>query len=117
MLSNLIYKPLDASALATKAQTYHSTSPQNRFNESFNDKKLIAEAMGGGAAPTSVINEEEIPTRNVNSKTEMLPAESSTKSPTNQMDTLGNEPVAKQNSNNPLLISHVQALSMTNATP
>ena len=63
--------------------------------------------MGGGAAPTSVINEEEVPTRNVNSKTEMLAAESSTKSPTNQMDTLGNEPVAKQNSNNPLLISHV----------
>ena len=27
ILSNLIYKPLDASALATKAQTYHSTSP------------------------------------------------------------------------------------------
>lgn len=37
MLNNLIYKPIDSStAQASKAQTHHSISPQNRLSESFN---------------------------------------------------------------------------------
>lgn len=35
-LSSLVFKPLDGSALATKAQTHHSISPQNHFYDSFN---------------------------------------------------------------------------------
>lgn len=67
----------------------------------------------------NIADEEQAPTRNVNSKMEIMhnAAESSTKSPKNQMETLGNETASKQNVKNPLIISHGQTLSMTNVTP
>ena len=43
VLSNLIYKPIETSANAMKSMTYHSISPQNRFNDSFTDTKLQEE--------------------------------------------------------------------------
>jgi len=43
VLSNLIYKPLDGSYLVNKALTYNSISPQNRFQDSFNDKKILVD--------------------------------------------------------------------------
>lgn len=89
MLGNLIFKPLDASALATKAQTYHSTSPQNRFSESFNERKMLGEAANSGKATKLVVmkNEEMQATNTAN-----LDAADglgyTTRSPKNQMDSL-----------------------------
>jgi len=39
-LSSLIIKPLDGTALATKAQTHHSISPHNHLNDSFNQNEI-----------------------------------------------------------------------------
>ena len=97
-ISNLIFKPLEPSGQGSKAQTYHSISPQNRFNDSLSSQRK--EILGD--TRNASIDEGQVSSRN---------QVDSGRSPRNQMATLGNEIYKK--TKNPL-INHGQALSMSN---